>query len=116
MDSDLELLDAYSHAVSTAAAKITPSVVNIEIRQQRRRGEVRGGGSGFFFTPDGFILTNSHVVSGASHVDITLLDGSHYTATVVGTVPSEDIAVLQLDWAPPAIADPRIRALLAKLS
>jgi len=47
--ADRDLLDAYSHAVTTAAAKITPSVVNVEVKQQRRRGgEVRGGGSGFF--------------------------------------------------------------------
>ncbi|HYS52764.1 MAG TPA: trypsin-like peptidase domain-containing protein [Thermoanaerobaculia bacterium] len=96
MDSDLELLDAYSHAVSTAAARITPSVVNVEIRQQRKRGEVRGGGSGFFFTPDGFILTNSHVVSDASQVDVTLLDGSRYTATVVGDDPHTDLAVVRI--------------------
>ena len=51
---DAQLLDAYSNAVTTAAATITPSVVNIEVRQQRRRGEVQGGGSGFFFTPDSF--------------------------------------------------------------
>ncbi|PYQ51616.1 MAG: serine protease [Acidobacteria bacterium] len=93
---DTAILDAYSHAVSTAAAKITPSVVNIEIRQQRKRGEVRGGGSGFFFTPDGFILTNSHVVSGASQVDVTLLDGSRYTATMVGDDPHTDLAVVRI--------------------
>jgi len=96
MDSDLELLDAYSHAVSSAAARIIPSVVNIEIRQQSKRGEVRGGGSGFFFTPDGFILTNSHVVSDASQVDIALFDGSRYPATVVGNDPHTDLAVVRI--------------------
>src|SRR5438445_12909039 len=96
MDSDLELLDAYSNAVSTAAAKITPSVVNIEIRQQRKRGEVRGGGSGFFFTPDGFVLPNSHVVRGASAVDVTLPDGSRYAATVAGDDPHTDLAVVRI--------------------
>jgi S1-C subfamily serine protease len=100
---DTQLLDAYSHAVSTAAARITPSVVNIETRQQGRRGEARGGGSGFFITPDGFILTNSHVVSGSSQVEVTLLDGSRYGATVVGDDPHTDLAVIRIS-APSQIA------------
>ncbi len=96
LNEDNELLDAYSRSVTAAAARITPSVVNIEVRQQRRRGEVRGGGSGFLFTPDGFILTNSHVVSGASQVDVALLDGSRYHATVVGDDPHTDLAVVRI--------------------
>src|SRR5712691_10004293 len=91
-----ELLDAYSNAVTTAAARITPSVVNVEVRQQHRRGEARGGGSGFFFTPDGFILTNSHVVSGTSSMEVTLLDGSRYAASVVGDDPHTDLAVIRI--------------------
>src|SRR5712691_2735114 len=94
--TDDELLDAYSNAVTTAAARITPSVVNVEVRQQARRGEARGGGSGFFFTPDGFILTNSHVVSGASSIEVALTDGTRYAASVVGNDPPPDPAVVRI--------------------
>src|ERR1043165_9832945 len=91
--SDDDLLDAYATTVTSAAARITPSVVNVEVSAQGKR---RGGGSGFLFTPDGFILTNSHVVSGAASIDVTLADGTRCAASVVGNDPHTDLAVVRV--------------------
>lgn len=104
--SDDALLDAYSQAVTSVVERVSSSVVNIEVRKPQSAGirrdrrspdEAQASGSGFVFTPDGFILTNSHVVDRASTLEVALADGRRFRADVVGEDARTDLAVVRIN-------------------
>jgi S1-C subfamily serine protease len=97
---DTDLLDAYSQAVVTAVESVGPAVVRIDDAQKPdapRQGQ--RAGSGFIFTPDGLVITNSHVVGGVSSVRVALADGHSMRGDVIGDDPETDLAVLKIDGA-----------------
>ena len=105
MATEAEALDAYSQVVISVAERLGPAVVNVsaarEVRVRTRSGERRtqdssGAGSGVVITPDGYVLTNTHVVSGASRLEITTNDGRELAAEPVGEDTHTDLAVIRV--------------------
>ena len=96
---DAELLDAYSRAVVAVTEQVSPAVVSIQAGAVRQGGDPdqSASGSGVIFAPDGYILTNDHVVHGAGNIRITLIDGSSMAARVIGTDPATDLAVIRAE-------------------
>jgi len=96
IETGAEVLDAFSAAVTSVVERVGPSVVSISARGLRERGSGAGAGSGVLFTPDGYLLTNAHVVSGAKQLGVTLTDGSTHPAELLGSDPPTDLAVVRL--------------------
>ncbi len=101
--TEAEILDAYSQTVIMAVERIGPAVVSVGLamrapEQLKRRGvsEIRGVGSGVIITPDGYVLTNSHVVQSAERIEVRLQDGRDFSARIVGNDPHSDLAVLSI--------------------
>jgi S1-C subfamily serine protease len=109
---DVELLDTYSRTVSGVAEAVTPAVVAIHTRRASARVSAGGGSaSGFVFTPDGLILTNSHVVHGASALRVVTVRGEELDADLVGEDPHTDTALIRVTGSMPAVTLGRSHAL-----
>jgi len=93
---DAALLDAYSQSIMRVAETVGPAVVRLDVRRRVRGREISGSGSGFIFAPDGLIVTNSHVVTGATAIEATLNDGQTIQAQLIGDDPDTDLAVIRV--------------------
>lgn len=102
LKEETDILDAYSQAVTSVVSKVGPAVVNVHMRRKfhTRPGtsphEAEGTASGVIIAPDGYIVTNSHVVEGATEIGITLQDGSDFVAELVGKDPATDLALVRI--------------------
>src|SRR6266566_2479379 len=114
--ADDELLDTYSQVVTRTVDEVSASVFKIDVSlpARGRQPAHHGSGSGFIFTPDGFALTNNHVVHGANKIDVSLGDGRRVSAALVGDDPHTDLAVIRLDapnLSAARLGDPRLSGL-----
>jgi S1-C subfamily serine protease len=94
---DGALLDAYSKTVIDIVETVSPSVVHLQIRGERRGHAAHGSGSGVIISPDGIVLTNNHVVDGAREIDVAMTDGRQFRARVLGRDGDTDLAVLRAE-------------------
>jgi len=95
--TDTDLLDAYSEAVVSVVEAVGPSVVSVRTNVRDRRASGAGAGSGVIIASDGYVLTNSHVVHGATDLEVSLTDGRRFAATVTGDDPGTDLALIRVD-------------------
>ena len=102
---DRALLDAYSEAVVRTVEAVRPAVVRVDVNRRRASGRsdirgAQGSGSGFVISPDGFVVTNSHVVDHATDIQVTVADGRELEGRLVGDDPETDLAVIRIDGGP----------------